>query len=90
VASITVLVSAVPNRAVAIHVRALYRSLLVAWRAAPSELVRLTLLNAVFGADPAALLVLGKVVIDETALLVGEASAAHTKSVWIDLLSHAA
>ncbi len=64
-ASITVLVSAVPNRAVDIHVLALYRSLLVAWRAAPSELVRLTLLNAVFGAGPGALLVLSKVVIDE-------------------------
>jgi ATP-binding cassette subfamily B protein len=53
------------------NLQALYRSLGLVRRAAPKELRRLVLLNLVFGAGPAAVLLLGKVVIDEAARLAG-------------------
>jgi hypothetical protein len=53
------------------RLRALRRSLLLCWRAAPRELVQLALLSAGMGAGPALTLFLGKIVIDETAHLVG-------------------
>lgn len=55
--------------------RALRRSLPLCWRAAPRELVQLTLLSAAMGAGPAGTLFLGKIVIDETARLVDTGSA---------------
>jgi ATP-binding cassette subfamily B protein len=52
------------------HLRPLGRSLVLVARAAPRELLRLSLLNLAFGAGPAVILLLSKVVIDEVARLV--------------------
>jgi ATP-binding cassette subfamily B protein len=58
------------------YIRSIYRSLLLVWRAAPGELGRLAVLNLISGSGPAALLLLGKVVIDETARLAQPSPAA--------------
>ncbi|GAA2758976.1 ABC transporter ATP-binding protein [Actinopolymorpha rutila] len=58
--------------------RALRRSLGLCWRAAPRELVQLTLLSAGMGAGPAFTLFLGKVVIDQTARIAESRSESGT------------
>ena len=60
---------------------ALRRSLALCWRAAPRELVRLVLLSAGMGAGPAVTLLLGKIVIDGVAGLVGGGATAETGPV---------
>lgn len=48
---------------------ALIRAVRLIWQAAPRQLVRLSLLNLLFGAGPAVSLYLGKIVIDEVVAL---------------------
>lgn len=72
---------AIGDRIPRVHVRALYRSLLLVAQSAPTELRRLVLLNLAYGGGPAILLYLGKVVIDETDRLAARTGVADSWGV---------